>query len=326
MIKGYSIGERSLKDAEIRVGDQTSPNGLLWVDLLEPTVEEDKFVSSLLGVEIPTREEMQEIEVSSRLYEQDNALFMTASVLSKSETEAPESTAMTFILAADRLITVRYADPRSFIAFAARVRQNAQGLGRAELVLLGLLDAIVDRTADVLEKVGSEVEAASQLVFKHTGPQPTKSRDFQEVIRRIGRAGDLASKARESLVSIGRLASFLAQSIESNRSPKEVRARVHTIERDVHSLTDHATFLNNKINFLLDATLGMINIEQNNIIKIFSVAAVVFLPPTLVASVYGMNFEAMPELKWGLGYPMALGFMVLSALLPYFYFKRRGWL
>jgi magnesium transporter len=326
MIRGYTASERGLKDTEIHIGDRAAPNGLLWVDLLEPSTEEDRFVSSLLGVEIPTREEMQEIEVSSRLYQQDGALFMTASVLSAADSENPQSTAMTFILAGDRLITVRYADPRPFAAFAARARQAGFGLGRAEMVLLGLLDAIVDRTADVLERVGAEVESASQLVFKHTGPQPTKSRDFQDVIRRIGHAGDLASKARESLVSIGRLGSFLAQSIEANKSPKEVRARVHSIERDVHALTDHATFLNNKINFLLDATLGMINIEQNNIIKIFSVAAVVFLPPTLVASVYGMNFEIMPELKWGLGYPLALLLMVCSALLPYLYFKRRGWL
>jgi len=325
MIRAYTATEKGLNETRLDIGTP-APSGLVWVDLLEPTPEEEKAVESVLAIDLPTREKMQEIEVSSRLYQQEGALFMTATVLSKSETESPESNAMTFILAGDRLVTVRYADPQSFSAFRSRARQLGPGMARAEIVLLGLLDAIVDRTADVLERVGIEVESVSQLIFKHTGSRPTKTSDFQDVIRRIGRTGDLASKARESLVSIGRLGSFLAQTIEGTRTPKEVRARVHTIERDVHSLTDHATFLNNKINFVLDATLGMINIEQNSIIKIFSVAAVVFLPPTLVASIYGMNFELMPELKWHLGYPLAVGLMLLSALLPYLYFKRRGWL
>jgi magnesium transporter len=325
MIRGYACAERGLKDAELRMGDR-APNGLVWVDLLEPTAEEDKFVSSLLGVEIPTREEMQEIEASSRLYQEDGALFMTAAVLAQSDTENPVTSPMTFILSDHHLVTVRYADPKSFPAFVARARHAGATVGRAELVLLGLLEAIVDRTADVLERVGAEVEAVSQLVFRHTGPQPTKSRDFQDVIRRVGRTGDLATKARESLVGIGRVGAFLSQSVEAVKSPKDVRARLNTLARDVQSLTDHASFLSNKITFVLDATLGMINIEQNSIIKIFSVAAVVFLPPTLVASVYGMNFDLMPELGWRFGYPLALGLMVLSAVLPYLYFKRRGWL
>jgi magnesium transporter len=325
MIKGYACSDRGLKDAELQMGDR-APNGLVWVDLLEPTAEEDKFVSSLLGIEIPTREEMQEIEASSRLYQEDRALFMTASVLAHADTESPLTSPMTFILSDNHLVTVRYADPKSFPAFAARARHAGATVARADLVLLGLLEAIVDRLADVLERVGSEVEAVSQLVFKHADPKPTRNRDFQEVIRRVGRAGDLASKARESLVSIGRVGAFISQSVEAVKSPKDVRARLNTLARDVQSLTDHASFLNNKITFVLEATLGMINIEQNNIIKIFSVAAVVFLPPTLVASIYGMNFDFMPELKWQLGYPIAVLLMIASALLPYAYFKRRGWL
>jgi magnesium transporter len=325
MIKGYCRVEKGLKDADLQMGDR-APGGLVWVDLLEPTLEEDKFVSSLLGIEIPTREEMQEIEASSRLYQENGALFMTASVLAQADTESPVTSAMTFILADNHLVTVRYVDPKSFPAFAARARNAGATVARADLVLLGLLEAIVDRLADVLERVGSEVEAVSQLVFKHADPKPTRNRDFQEVIRRVGRAGDLASKTRESLVSIGRVGAFISQSVEAVKSPKDVRARLNTVARDVQSLTDHASFLNNKITFVLEATLGMINIEQNSIIKIFSVAAVVFLPPTLVASIYGMNFDIMPELQWQFGYPIALGLMVLSAVLPYLYFKRRGWL
>jgi magnesium transporter len=160
-------------------------------------------------------------------------------------------------------------------------------------------------------------------VFSRSAAQT--SRDFQKILSRLGRAGDLASKVRESLVSLGRLLAFAIQGTQA-RGRKTGSARLKTIGRDVASLSDYAAFLNNKVGFLLDATLGMINIEQNAIIKIFSVAAVVFLPPTLIASIYGMNFAHMPELGWPLGYPLALALMVVSAILPYLYFKRRGWL
>ncbi len=146
------------------------------------------------------------------------------------------------------------------------------------------------------------------------------------MLKAIGRKEDIASSIRDSLISLQRLAGFLAHVSTQTRMSKDIRARIKTLSRDVLSLADHATFLSQKINFLLDATLGMISIEQNAIIKIFSVAAVIFLPPTLVASIYGMNFDIIPELKWELGYPFAIAMMVLSAILPFWYFRRRGWL
>ena len=170
------------------------------------------------------------------------------------------------------------------------------------------------------------MDAISREIFEHDQGEPSISRDYQEILKRIGRKGDLNSKSRESLVSIGRLLSFVTQKLDSRPVDPQVKAQLATIAHDAHALTDHASFLSNKINFLLDATLGMINIEQNAIIKIFSVAAVVFLPPTLIASIYGMNFRLMPELGWHLGYPLALVLMVISAILPWWYFKRRGWL
>ena len=299
----------------------------VWIDLLEPTKEEERAVETALEIGIPSQEEMQEIEASSRLYQQNGALYMTASVLVKTDTWRPESTAITFILAGKRLVTVRYDKPRSFDVFATRAQQAGSPLSNGSLVLVGLLDAIVDRTADLIEKIGADVDAISRMVFEHPAAKPTRSRDFHEIIRRIGRTGDVTSKVRESLVSIGRLTTFVDQNTaDDERSTKDIRARFQTIDRDVHSLTDHASFLSSKINFLLDAILGMINIEQSNIIKIFSVAAVALLPPTLIASIYGMNFEHMPELDWPFGYPLALLLMVASAVVPYLYFKRRGWL
>jgi magnesium transporter len=301
------------------------PSGAVWLDLLEPQHDEKALVEKFLGIEIPTREEMEEIEVSSRLYHEDNATFMTATLLSKVETDAPEARPVTFILSGETLVTVRYSDPRSFVTFVSRARRPSSGCTTADGVILGLLEAIVDRTADVLERVGREIDGISREIFEHDD-EPTKSRDFQEVLRHIGREGDLDSKARESLLSIGRLVTFLSQVADRRKHDRDMRTRVDTLSRDTQSLTDHATFVNNKINFLLDATLGMINIEQNTIIKIFSVAAVVFLPPTLIASIYGMNFQHMPELEWLAGYPWAIALMIGSAALPFWFFKRRGWL
>jgi magnesium transporter len=301
------------------------PSGAVWLDLLEPQHDEKALVEKYLGIEVPTREEMEEIEVSSRLYHEDNATFMTATLLSKVETDQPEARPVTFILSGEALVTVRYSDPRSFVTFVSRARRPSSGCTTADAVILGLLEAIVDRTADVLERVGREIDSISREIFEHDD-EPTKSRDFQEVLRHIGREGDLDSKARESLLSIGRLVTFLSQVADRRHLDRDMRTRVETLSRDTQSLTDHATFVNNKINFLLDATLGMINIEQNTIIKIFSVAAVVFLPPTLIASIYGMNFHNMPELDWLFGYPWAIALMIGSAALPYWFFKRRGWL
>ena len=203
-------------------------------------------------------------------------------------------------------------------------------------VLISLLEAVVDRAADHLERAGQIVDETSKKTFgaKRTlagvhKQNPRKGVNLQELIERIGEEGDFVSKMRESLVSIGRAVAFM-QAVEDqareNKQVKENKARIKILQRDIVSLTDHATFLSGKISFLLDAVLGLISIEQNGIIKIFSVAAVVFLPPTLVASIYGMNFAFMPELQWQLGYPFAILLMIMSAVLPYYYFKGKGWL
>jgi magnesium transporter len=269
---------------------------------------------------------MAEIEVSSRLYVEDGAAFMTATVLSRSESDKPDVSAVTFILAAASLVTVRYTEPRPFQAFAQRAQRPRSGFVSAELVLFGLLEAIVDRSADILERIALDVELISQDVFRYEGGNPPKGHDFQEALKRIGRSGDLNSNTRESLGSIERLLGFLSNVAAARATGKECRARVKTLVRDVHSLIDRASFLSNKITFLLEATLGLIGIEQNSIIKIFSVAAVAFLPPTLIASIYGMNFAHMPELDWTVGYPFALLLMIVSAVIPFLYFKRRGWM
>ena len=193
-------------------------------------------------------------------------------------------------------------------------------------MLIGLIETIVDRMADFIERIQGEVDTLSHSIFEMKGGTASRQRRFDVILKSIGREGELTSRARESAHSLGRLLTFLTQVANERKEDKLLKARIRTAARDVVSLADHVSYLSNKIVFLLDATLGMINIQQNDIIKIFSIAAVVFLPPTLVASAYGMNFEVMPELKWVLGYPFAILLMVVSAVLPYLYFKSKGWL
>ena len=300
------------------------PDEFLWADLFEPTVEEEKAVESLLTVDVPTRDEMKEIETSNRLYEEGNAVYMTATVGSKLDSEMPESSAITFILANDRLITNRYADPTPVKRFMQYVERSPAACTSSATLLAGLLESFVERIADLLERVQGELDTVSHTIFGRGQGQPS-SADLQAMIRKIGANGDLVSKARESLVSFQRLLMYVQQATSVTLS-QDQRGRYKSALRDVQSLSDHAGFLANKIQFLLDAVLGLINLEQNNIIKIFSVAAVMFLPPTLVASVYGMNFHRMPELDKAWGYPLALVLMVVSAVVPYLYFRRRGWL
>ncbi|MGA8947223.1 MAG: magnesium transporter CorA family protein, partial [Pseudolabrys sp.] len=252
------------------------------------------------------------------------ARYMTATLMCQSDTVTPKTTAVTFILAGHRLVTVRYDDPRPFAIVEHKLGRSCPSKITGEDVLMDLLDAVIDRSADILERIGGEVDQVSHSIFEPE--QEAQQPSYNDILKALGRKGDLTSKVRESQVSVGRLLLFLANEADNMKWPKDRRAQLQSMLRDVGSLSDHATYLTNKITFLLDAMLGVVNIQQNNIIKIFSVAAVVLMPPTLVASIYGMNFRHMPELDWIGGYPFALILMLFAAALPYLYFKWRKWL
>jgi magnesium transporter len=297
----------------------------VWIDLVAPTVQEDKQVEALLGIEVPTRAEMQEIEVSSRLYVENGGRYMTATLMCQSDTATPMTTPVTFILSAHRLVTVRYDDPRPFAIVGNKLARVCSPKVTGETVLMDILDAVIDRSADIQERIGVEVDQISHSIFEPDNAAATPS--YNEVLKALGRKGDLTSKVRESQVSVGRLLSFLAHEAEVMKWRKDVRAQLQSMQRDVISLSDHATYLASKITFLLEALLGVVNIQQNAIIKIFSIAAVVFMPPTLVASIYGMNFHhGMIELDWSYGYPFALTLIVLAAIVPLVLFKWKKWL
>jgi magnesium transporter len=325
MLNAYVLNGTNLVRMEVPPGGE-APQDAIWFDLINPTLEEDKLVERRLGIAVPTREEMQEIEVSSRLYVENHARYMTATLMCNSDTMTPKTTPVTFILAGHKLVTVRYDDPRPFVIVDHRLARHCAATANGETVLMDLLDAVIDREADLLERIGLEVDQVSHDIFDPTGEGPQRSLSYQSMLKTIGSKGDLTSKVRESLVSIGRLLLFLANEAEGMRWPKDVRLQLVAMQRDVQSLSDHATYLANKTTFLLDALLGVVTLEQNNVIKIFSIAAVVLLPPTLVATIYGMNFKNMPELDWKYGYPLALGMMVIAAIVPYFIFKWKKWL
>lgn len=319
MIRSYTIRHSRLVETE----DLASA---IWIDLLSPTREEETSLETLLGLELPTREDMEEIEISSRLYEEDGGVFMTVQLPSATEEEHKTMGPVTFVLVGERLVTIRYHEPRTFTTFPARAARFPVAGDTGETVFLGLLEALVDRLADIIERAGRDVAPVSRGIFQEKATKRPGSRRFASYLETIGRTGDLISDIRDSLMTLDRAVGYYAQHIVRLEGTDAKRVRVKTITRDLHSIADHAGFLSGKITLLLDATLGMIGIEQNGIIKIFSVAAVVFLPPTLVASIYGMNFEHMPELSWPYGYPFAIGAMIASALLPYWFFKRQGWL
>lgn len=323
MIKIYIAENGRLRPVEL---SSAGRDAAVWVDMLSPTEDEERAIEAWLGIAVPTRADMEEIEISSRLYSEDGAHYMTATLTARADGDQPQMGPVTFILSpGGTLATLRFHEPSAFQIFPQRAAKAALGCGSGEAVLINLLEVITDRLADILERAGREILELSRGIFHPSEKKASKrDRDFQIILRRIGRKEDLISKLQDSLLTMQRLSGFL--SAVSTRSSRDGRARIKTLSRDIASLADHATGLSQKIGFLLDATLGMISIEQSAIIKIFSVVAVIFLPPTLVASVYGMNFSIMPELQWPLGYPFAIGIMVLSALLPFWYFKRRGWL
>ena len=275
---------------------------------------------------------MDEIESSSRVYEQDGVAYMTALVVSRADTEAPGNTPVSFVLTPTHLVTVRFAELTPFRSFAARCTRHPKNAEDSAAAFAGLIEAIVDRTADVLERADAELAAISAQVFRSkavpAGKEHARHRtpgDLDDLVERIGRHHDMVSTVRESLLTLQRVVTF-ARQVADAWMAENARAKLEIAERDVRSLTEHDVHLTQKVSFLLDATLGLISNQQNKIIKIFSVVAVVFMPPTLVASIYGMNFEHMPELDWLVGYPFALVLMVFSAIAPYLFFKRKGWL
>ncbi|MEW5422623.1 magnesium transporter CorA family protein [Amorphus sp. 3PC139-8] len=302
------------------------PRGAMWVDLKDPTETDVARVEAMVGVQLPTRQQMDEIESSSRFYQDEEALFMTASLVRVVDNGQPAIAPVTFILRKDRLVTLRFESPRTFEIVAAKVQRAHANCLTGSAVLFELLNTAVDRTADIQEVVASRLEEIARTVFE-TGVRDRRGDpDVHEAIKSIGSLGILTLRIQDSLMSLERMAVFLGHHIGVAGIAPEDQTKLDTVLRDVRSLAEHADALDSKANFLLDATLGLVSLHQNQIAKIFSVMAVLFLPPTLIASSYGMNFADMPTLDWRLGFPFSLMLMVVSALASWAVFRWRRWL
>ncbi|MFC0283837.1 magnesium transporter CorA family protein [Camelimonas abortus] len=305
--------------------DEAIPADAVWIDMLEPTRAEEKLVDAHFGVSVPTREDTDYLEPSELIYAENGARYMTMRLLHNVAQDAQLAN-VCFILARSALITVRHNEPRAFVLFAHRAGRPGGARPTPEDIMAGLVETIIDRVAEVLQNVGEEINALSRTVFEPKPDPGKRNAEFQDIVQTLGHHGDLLGKCRESLLSIERVMLYLSVAYRSARVSKEMRDQVRSNQRDLQSLEEHATFLGAKIQFLLDATLGLVNIEQNNIIKLFSVMAVVFMPPTLIASIYGMNFRVMPELEWSFGYPLAIFSMLFAAVAPYLFFRWKKWL
>ena len=303
------------------------PPGVIWVDLLNPTKDEEVLAEKLVGTNIPTRAELLEIEPSSRLYEKGPHAYMTMSVLYGLNESKPGNDPIGFILTDEHLITVRYVDPKPFVIFAEHLYAEPDIARDSKGMLVRLLDAVIDRLADEFEELGKDIDGISRRIFdQHTHRRGTAPElRLEALLMRIGKAQRTLALLREGALSGLRLLTFLPTTAAMEDAPVH-RRHIKSLVSDAQALADHSNFLGDNLTFLLDASLGLISLEQNNVMKLFSVFAVVFMPPTLIAGIYGMNFEHMPELKWVYGYPMALVLMVLSAVLPFAYARRKGWL
>lgn len=299
----------------------------VWIDLLDPTKEEEAWAEKLVGKNIPSRDEMLEIEPSSRLYETDDALVMTMSVLHGVDEGLPASDPISFVLTDRHLVSIRYVAPKPMFAVIDQASANPDRAGTPLKALILVVDAFLDRLADEIEAAGRELSDISLQTFDRDGRTRRRNpeRRYEALMLRIGATQRLLAKVRETSVSAGRLLGFLAAS-DPVQADAKIGRQIKSLSNDAHAIDDHSSFLNENLTFLLDASLGMISLEQNFVMKIFSVVAVVLMPPTLIAGIYGMNFKYMPELDSPYGYWGAIVAMLLSATVPYLWARRKGWL
>jgi magnesium transporter len=307
----------------------------VWIDLLAPTAEESAVVRQATGLRVPTEDQISEIESTSRLAFEGGAYYVSTPLVAKGAEGEHLLTPIGFVYSSRVLLTVRFAALPSIDA--AHEQARAQPPKNAEEALLRIFELVVDRAADGLEHAGAECDDLSRAAFRggrqsgRATPKPTSkgtakaANQLASALRRIGGVADRVSRIRDELLGLGRIGAYIMESGLEGAPPVSA-TRLKAIRADVASLTDYQAHLSGKVQFLLGATLGFINIEQNEIVKTLTIASVVGIPPVLIAGIYGMNFRVMPELHWSFGYPMAMALIVVSGLLPLWWFKRRGWM
>ena len=308
---------------------QGAAEGVAWIDLMEPTESEIAFVEASTGIRVPTRAALREIESSSRNYTEGGMVYLSTPLIARAFSPEGALTPVGFVFNDKILITIRYSQ---FVAFDLVAEQ----VGRlttlnAEEALVRLLESIVDKGADVLERIGEELDKLSHNAFHTDQSKGAKknlsaaTQQLRHALRRIGQMGDRTSQIRDSLLGVGRITGYLMETACHGWEP-QLKQRMGAVRGDIASLNDYEAHLANKVQFLLDATLGFINIEQNDIVKVLTIASIVGVPPVFFAGVWGMNFHNIPELGWSYGYPFAWAVMIVSAIVPLIWFKWRGWM
>ncbi|MCA0892810.1 magnesium/cobalt transporter CorA [Microbulbifer agarilyticus] len=317
MLRLFQIQHGKIKETYSGSDYRSQPlEDAAWIDLQEPEEQERDLLEHLLRTELPESDDVDELESSARYFIDSAGIHVHSLYLTQSEGRHDTATAA-FILQPKRLITVRDTELADFRLLRMRARRNQVEAHNAQELLIQLFEQKVENLADALEDNYLKLGEVSHLVLEE------EEGNLEDAIDHLAKLEDSNGKIRLCLMDTQRSIAFLQRHLKDD---PELREDCWGILRDIDTLMSHTTFLFEKINFLMDSTQGFISIEQNKIIKIFSIAAVVFLPPTMVASIYGMNFEHMPELEWLLGYPWALMLMLLAGMAPYLYFKKKGWL
>ena len=301
------------------------PQGAIWIDLVEPAMEEDQRVQEFVGAPVPTKADPDYTEPPEAHYSENGVRYLHALFISEPD-DTPDVTGVTFVVCPTTLVTVRYHPVELFDLFSQKLCRSPGQALFPDAVAVGLINTALNRSARALTKAGESLDRIASAVFRAKGDQSSRNQIYSDTLWALGREDEKISNLRESMVSVERLLLFLIGDGSAERSPKPVREATKTALRDLQSLEEDASFKAQKVQFLLDATLGLINLAQNDIIKLFSVLAVIFMPPTVIASIYGMNFKSMPELEWRWGYPLALVLMVCAAVLPYVFFRWKKWL
>ena len=319
MLNVFTLAQGRLVQQEIDNPQALASGDPVWVDLEAPSPMEKGWIAARFGLTLPDNIVDDDLEESARFYEEDNGELHIRSDFLIDDDVTPRNVRVAFILKEGVLFSVHGEDLPVFRLLRLRARRTVALIGDAKDVLLKLYDADAEYSADALEGIYDSLEKVSARVLK----QDVDDRAAGDALSAIAKEEDLNGRIRRNVMDTRRAVSFMMRSRMLNAEQFE---EARQILRDIDSLDSHTAFLFDKINFLMDATVGFININQNKIIKIFSVASVALLPPTLIASIYGMNFKYMPELDQPWGYPMALALMVGSVAAPFIYFRRKGWL
>lgn len=316
MLSAFRVDNKRLQRLDLEEGDALTD--ALWVDISEPEEHERQLIQTQFNQELATSPELDDIEASARFFEDDDGLHVHSFFYYEDADDHAGNSTVAFTLRDGRLYTLRERELPAFRLYRMRARKQTMQDGNGYEILLDLFETKIEQLADEIENIYSNLETLSRAIMK--GKQDD---EFDKALSALAEQEDIGWKVRLCLMDTQRALNFL---VRRTRLPANQLEQVREILRDIESLLPHNESLFQKVNFLMQAAMGFINIEQSRIIKIFSVVSVVFLPPTLVASSYGMNFKFMPELDWSLGYPAAIGVMVAAALAPYLYFKRKNWL